>query len=369
MRAGITLRKNLGTLVIVVSIWVLSNMFISWVIWESGTDVPGRPTLGRRLLYAAASGLAIGIFNTVVELFVLRRQLRRWPTVFIIMVRTGLLLFFVAAVSASAYGIYTYSKDVPFSLQGLSRVMDTEYGESGIIAAGFTILVSLITNFVWQISRTLSPERFYSYITGRYHRPREVFRVVMFLDIKSSTSIAERLGNVRYHEFLNEFFYDLDEVIARHEGEIYQYVGDEVIIVWKKEYARYKGYAVRSFFRCRRRIHGLSAKYERKYGFVPEFRASLHCGHVVVGEVGDTKKEIVFHGDVINTGSRILDQCKPVGADFLLTRDVLESLRRAKGDALNWDKYRIESRGHMKLRGKETELEVFSVEEKAPADR
>lgn len=364
MRVGIVLRKNLGTMFIVISLWVLMYMFVSWVVWQQDDSLAaGNEALPRRLLFAAIAGLVLGLFNTAIELFVLRRQLRKWPFLLVIGIRTLMLLLFLSLAAGLGYLLYTVSVLEYLSVSGLSAFLEQEYGENGIIVSGFTIMVSIITNFVWQISRTLSPERFYNYMTGKYHRPREEFRVVMFLDVKSSTRIAEQLGNLKYHEFLNEFFYDLDEEIARHEGEIYQYVGDEVIIVWRKEFARYKGYAIRSYFRCRKRIQKLSHKYREKYGFVPEFRASLHCGNVVVGEVGDTKKEIVFHGDVINTGSRILDQCKPLQYDFLVSKDVLDSFGRAKGTGIRWDKYRLEDLGAIKLRGKETEIEIYGVEE------
>jgi adenylate cyclase len=366
MRVGFILRKNRGTLLIVLGIWVAFHLFVAWLTL---LGQPDGPDVRARYQAALESGLLFGLLNILIELFVLRRQMRKWPLLLVLLTRTFILLVLAFAFAWLGFWVATYVLQQPASWQAFLRFHFSEYGHSPRVAVVLLILVSFITNFVWQISRTLSPERFYNYITGKYHSPREEFRVVMFLDVKDSTAIAEQLGNLKYHEFLNEFFYDLDEVIARHEGEIYQYVGDEVIVVWHKEYARYKGYAIRSFFRCRRRIRRLGAKYQQKYGFVPGFRASLHSGQVVVGEVGDTKKEIVFHGDVINTGSRILDQCKPLGVDFLVTRAVLESFRRARRTGLNWENYRLESMGAIRLRGKEEEVEVFSVEERNSPER
>ena len=55
----------------------------------------------------------------------------------------------------------------------------------------------------------------------------------MFLDMKSSTTIAESLGHVRYFEMLREYYFDLSDPIVKYSGEIYQYVGDEIVVSWK----------------------------------------------------------------------------------------------------------------------------------------
>jgi len=57
----------------------------------------------------------------------------------------------------------------------------------------------------------------------------------MFLDIKSSTTIAERIKHKKYFELLNDFFNDVTDPIIYNKGEIYQYVGDEITVSWKLE--------------------------------------------------------------------------------------------------------------------------------------
>lgn len=66
-----------------------------------------------------------------------------------------------------------------------------------------------------------------------YRKPfSEVERIFMFLDIRSSTTIAEELGHVQYFALLNDFFRDIAEPISKNKGHIYQYVGDEVVVSW-----------------------------------------------------------------------------------------------------------------------------------------
>ncbi|HRD52110.1 MAG TPA: adenylate/guanylate cyclase domain-containing protein, partial [Flavobacteriales bacterium] len=64
-----------------------------------------------------------------------------------------------------------------------------------------------------------------SHFIGRYRQPRQELRIFMFLDMRSSTSIAEDLGHVRYFQLINELFQDITDPIVYSRGEIYQYVG------------------------------------------------------------------------------------------------------------------------------------------------
>ena len=69
-------------------------------------------------------------------------------------------------------------------------------------------------------------------LTGRYVRPRRELRAFLLIDMKNSTGIAERLGAVRFHELLNDFFRDIAEAALECGAEIHKYVGDEAILTW-----------------------------------------------------------------------------------------------------------------------------------------
>ncbi len=148
----------------------------------------------------------------------------------------------------------------------------------------------------------------------------------MFVDLASSTTIAEKLGPVIYHRFINSYFFDIDEAIVESEGEVYQYVGDEVVISWKDDKGFKNTNCIKCFFNIKEKIDSLTEDYEREFGVIPGFKAGLHWGPVITGEVGDSKKEIVFHGDVLNTASRIQAECNALKRAFLISEDVLNKL-------------------------------------------
>ena len=87
---------------------------------------------------------------------------------------------------------------------------------------------------------------------------------------------------------------------------------------------------------------------------IPEFKAGANIGNITVAEVGDFKREIAYHGDTINTASRIQSVCNTYGKSFLISEDLKNEI----------DKNIFTSFvSTIKLKGKEKEINLYSVEE------
>ena len=176
----------------------------------------------------------------------------------------------------------------------------------------------------------------------------------MFLDIISSTTIAEHLGDKKYHELLKDFFNDITNPILDSKGEIYQYVGDEVVIAWQYEDGIENSKCIDCFFDIKRHLKTKEAKYLQYYGLLPSFKAGIHCGHVIAGEIGVMKRDITYSGDVLNTTSRIQSLCKEFNEEVIVSADLAAGLR------LN-NHYKAEALGGIKLRGKEREMQLIAL--------
>ena len=183
----------------------------------------------------------------------------------------------------------------------------------------------------------------------------EVVRIFMFLDIRSSTSIAEELGHLKYFELLNDFFNDIAQPIERNSGEIYQYVGDEVVVSWPFTEGVKNANCLNCFFDIEDTISRLSTKYIEKYKAVPGFKAGLHYGKVSTGVIGTVKKEIIYTGDVLNTTSRIEGQCNSYKVNILISRDLAEKIP-------DTGKFNSKKLGEINLRGKSSTMMLFTVE-------
>ena len=89
-----------------------------------------------------------------------------------------------------------------------------------------------------------------------------------------------------------------------------------------------------------------------------QFRAALHAGPVITGEVGGSRRAIVYHGDVMNTTSRIEQATRDVERKYLVSSDALERLDGA-------DAYTLEDLGLQRLRGRAATVRVYAVEAKS----
>lgn len=216
------------------------------------------------------------------------------------------------------------------------------------------LTITFLVLFLLQVSDKFGPGMMFKFIKGQYHQPKKEERIFMFLDMKSSTTIAEQLGNEKYFHLLRDVFSDLTPSILNNEGEIYQYVGDEIVITWTVKAGARRLNCLNCFKGVKTRLVQLSNKYEQKYGVIPQFKAGMHCGVVMAGEIGEIKKDIIYSGDVLNTTARIQEQCNVYDTDFLISKDVLNLIENNPYQG-------IESIGTLELRGKSEEVEIFSI--------
>jgi adenylate cyclase len=187
----------------------------------------------------------------------------------------------------------------------------------------FFVLVAVA---VGQINRLHKKGELLNYVLGRYHRPREVDRIFCFIDLKDSTSIAEKLGHLRFAMFLRDYYSDISEALRKTAAQIYQYVGDEIVLSWSFADGLKDNNLVNCVFQMEKILRGARQRYANRYGVLPEFRAGLHGGKVIVTWVGELKKEIVYIGDTINTASRIQEDCRRLERDFLISEDILKQI-------------------------------------------
>lgn len=300
------------------------------------------------VLFGFPLGLAFGIL----ELFLFPRyekRLREWSF-------TKILLFKALLYTASIFIVTVAIVFTTGSIEGRKLAELRVYlGSITLwITTAYTLLIYTLLVFFLQINHLLGEGILWKFISGKYHKPREEERIFMFLDMKSSTTIAEQLGHVRFYALLNELFHEISQPILQTKAEIYQYVGDEVVLTWEVEQGLKNSNCLKIFFMFQESLLRNSAKYFKNFGVRPAFKAGLHFGKVVSAQIGDLKREIVYNGDVLNTTARIRSECNTYQRDCLVSGILMNRLQAING--FNWEK--IDT---VTLRGKETEMELFSV--------
>lgn len=292
--------------------------------------------------------------GTIVYFF--KEQVRTYPLWLAILIDTVIIVLVIIVVSIPATLVYNslyYSKP-PWDSLIVIHALDFMFSYGLLYTLLFWTLVAAATMIVLQVNEKYGQGVFWKLLKGKYYRPRVEMRIFMFLDIRGSTTIAERLGHVRWFELLNQFFNEIAEPIIDCRGEIYQYVGDEVIIHWDIKSGLDEVNCVNCFFEVKKKIEDNASAYFKEFGVVPQFKAALHCGDVTIGEIGKIKKDIVFTGDVLNTTSRIQDLCNELRVELLLSEEVVNKIE-------NQHRYVFNPVGVIDLRGKEVPVSLYSV--------
>ena len=233
-----------------------------------------------------------------------------------------------------------------------------ESAERPLIERGgvvFSLVLSLGFNLLIGVNDLLGQGVLFNFVAGRYRRPRVEDRVLLFIDMESSTVIAERLGEAGFLDFLNRFVADVTESIVAQCGEIHKYVGDEIIVSWPLAAGLRDGHCVHACFDALERLDQRAKAYIRDFGLRANFRAALHCGPVAIGELGTIKMEIAFLGDTMNTAARLQQACRDTGQRVLASAALVNRLAALPPGIAK------RSIGRLRLRGKENEIELYAL--------
>ena len=226
------------------------------------------------------------------------------------------------------------------------------------IDIAYSVACVVLVNLVLGITNIIGPRAFLNFILGRYHTPIEEKRFVLFVDIAGSTGLAERLGGVAIHRLLDRTFRLLTLSVIDYRGEVLNYVGDEVIVTWPERSGAIGCRPLRCFMAMRDELSRATGQLEREFGVAPRIRGSLHFGPVIVGEIGDLKRAIVFNGDVMNTAARLEELSRNVDGGFLASRAAMQRFDSAPPFA-------VRELGRLAIRGRADGIDVVGIE--APA--
>jgi adenylate cyclase len=262
----------------------------------------------------------------------------------VVLIGTSCYVFFFSAVIfiTSLYG------------NSLSFALHYVFASEGLIVLFHLSISSLLYHFILQINKKFGPGILLEYTVGRYFAPKVEDRAFMFLDLKSSTSLAEKLEHVSYSRLVQDCYAELTVPLLQYNAEVYQYVGDEVVLTWRMN----RSFSASS---CHEFVYAFEDRLEAKkeyfianYGVRPQFKAGAHCGKVTVAEVGEIKTEIAYHGDVLNTASRIQNLCNRYEKQLLLSESLVARLSEN-------DRARTTFVAEAELKGKESSTRIFTI--------
>ncbi len=294
------------------------------------------------------ASLLISAISSIVDAYILRQRIYRVSLgkflLIVFAVQSTVLLIVIGGLSGFIHRFV--------NLISSGNAQEVTFSESLPWIVPFAFILFLGRLFI-EIDRKLGPGNLWKMISGKLYRPREEARIFMFIDLKDSTAIAERLGHLKFSRLIKDCFQDLSVVDAYH-AEIYQYVGDEVVMSWSPKMGLTDNRFLKAFFAFEAALEKRRSHYEDQYGLMPYFKTGINCGMVVATEVGDVKREISYHGDTLNTAARIQEMCNFHQAQVLMTQEMY-SMMTDKHDFV------FENVGDTSLKGKEKTIQLYKV--------
>lgn len=355
------LKRNITQIVVITICFVIINLFIALF---NDTLIRSHYSEGPSSLYNfkvsilinLLIGLVAGILGGIVLVTVNGRYFRKKSFGYAMMstALAFIIVFAIATMINSGILIYVNLHGPTSFLEFINSTFELIFNISTITYFILWLAITLGTLFLLQVNDKFGPGILIKFLKGNYHRPKEEQRIFMFVDMRSSTTIAEKLGNRLYFNLLSDLFADITNTIIDHEGEIYQYVGDEVVISWPIKKGVKNANCIKCYFQIQDTLNNLSSFYNNKYGISPQLKAGLHHGKVMAGEIGVIKKDIIYSGDVLNTTSRIQEQCNQYKVDLLISDETFNIIE-------NPAQFELVPLGNIELRGRAQKININTV--------
>jgi adenylate cyclase len=334
--------------------WTIIDLIIYIVRLATNTYTPKYGTTNALALKTILlRELNVFIFSLLIGYFlisVLRNFLRYIPLWLNLSLKTLLL-----AIAMNFFIYFTYSLLIdqqPVVAAFNKFIMNTFSSDWLLEKMPEWFLLFILTQLALEINNNYSQGVFFNIIAGKYLHPRDEQRIIMFIDLKDSTPIAEKLGHKEYFRFIRDVIYCMSAGIAEYDGRVYQYIGDEIVAWWPHSAANARK-CVNALIEARKILNKNADVFKRGYNILPEYKVGIHAGNVTVGQVGITKKDLVISGDVINTAARIRSACTELNKKFLVSKDFIEL-----ADMKTWQ---CESLGLIDLKGKNESIELFAL--------
>jgi adenylate cyclase len=354
-------------------LWLLGKLMFNLIAWAVLTGVlffsifllqPDIGTNGTKFFQTVGQNHFIplvlsscmAVLTWLAEDVVLYRHLSRKSIGIVFLYRFSVLIILVAVVFL-VVSTYHYHNKLFTNIDEYLLLLKWFFlSRTSVFLFIMSAIISVIINMFKAIRQKVGVHNFSKIVSGYYRKPREEERIFIFIDLISSTKYAEQLGHRQYSKFLQKCFEPLGLLEIKYRAMQYQIIGDEVVLTWYSKNIQNFRYAVKFYYEFIYTLGCRQEEFEREFGIIPNFTASINSGKIMVSEVGSVKSEIAFHGDVLNTAARIQKQCKSYNRQLLVTKAFATKFEEvSQGFKTEWVAKDL-------LIGKKHHVDIFAVE-------
>jgi adenylate cyclase len=341
--------------------WIFANVFMG-IISQLQTlsmnqmvELPVQNGFGSVMVISVIIGTFYGIILGIADYYLDKRFFRRMPLGKIILLKTFISLVVLTLLFAFLRFVLFGLFIAPTLKANVVSLAEATWKYFYFICLVFYFVMTIIITFINQVNTKYGPGVLLPILLGKYRNPIEEERIFMFMDLKSSTTIAESLGHIKYSSFIRDSFMDINQVLFPYNAQVYQYVGDEIILSWTIKEGLKNLSCVHFYFACENQFDKKRDYYIKNYGLVPHFKAGLHMGKVTAVEIGEVKRDIAYHGDTLNTAARIQSMCNEYSKKFLVSSYFAEQSNAGS-------QFATTALGNILLKGKTAAVGLVSIE-------
>lgn len=229
------------------------------------------------------------------------------------------IMFYVACMVSGIF-LCTSVTILIHDLHNLTRYIDQE---TLIAFIALAVFVPTLTIAFLRIIHIVGAKHFLHFLFGTYHTPIESDKIVLFIDMIGSTKMAEKLSPKDSMRLISRFIFDASAIIRRHGGDIVNYTGDGLVVLWPINKANR---AIEAIHNMRKRFNKTRPEYQLEFGVRPYVRMGLHAGPVVISQIGEEKLFLGLYGDTVNTAARLEQMNKSLETHVLISQQVVERL-------------------------------------------
>ena len=150
---------------------------------------------------------------------------------------------------------------------------------------------------------------------------------ILFTDIRSFTSLSEKMDPQQLVGLLNEYFTEMVGIVMQENGVVDKYIGDAIMAIFGAPVPTKEDpvNAVRAAVKMRGALHELNLRLEARGVSRLRTGIGIHTGEVVAGNIGSEKRmEYTVIGDAVNLASRLESNTKELGVNVLISEDTYE---------------------------------------------
>lgn len=198
------------------------------------------PLIIRGALTASLIGASIVGFEILSPKHLINKQF-----FFVVLTRAGYYTFMIIFWLSITNGVWQMIINQDTLFEGIWRYLSSGSFKSNLV---IIFIFVIITHGFKEIDSLHRKGELFEFITGKYHNPIEVKRIFCFIDLVGSTTIAENLGHSKFGLFLKDYYGDITPALKKTQAEIYQYVGDEIVLTWPYEKGIKNNNSIRCYF-------------------------------------------------------------------------------------------------------------------------